>query len=249
MSQIKSPADQKLLRQAGKVLAEVLREASAHAEPGMTLEDLDRLIHELIMAADCRPSFLGHEGFPKSSCLSVNEEVVHGIPGPRTLQEGDILGIDAGLWYGHVCVDGAVTVGVGEIAAEARRLLEVTQRALSAGIKAAKPFRRVGNISAAVQAVAEAENLGIVRSLVGHGVGHAVWEPPQVPNYGRAGDGALLKPGMVIAIEPMLTLGGDTVQTEVDGWTIVTADGSLSAQFEHTVLITSQGSEILTLKS
>lgn len=246
MSLIKSPSDQRLLRHAGKVLADVLRTASTLAIAGISLEDLDMKIAEMIAEAGCRPSFLGHEGFPKSSCISVNDQVVHGIPGPRILHNGDIVGIDAGLWYKHVCVDGAVTVAVGTVSDEATRLLETTQAALKAGIKAIKPFRRVGSISAAVQAVADAENLGIVRSLVGHGVGHAIWEAPQVPNYGRVGDGALLKPGMVIAIEPMLTLGGDTVQTDIDGWTIVTADHSLSAQFEHTVLITSSGTEILT---
>ena len=247
MSLIKSPADQKLLRHAGKVLAAVLRETALLAVPGISLAEIDNEIAKKITEAGCRPSFLGHEGFPKSSCLSVNEQVVHGIPDSRTLQEGDILGIDAGLWYQHVCVDGAITIPVGQISAEATRLLLVTQAALQAGIKAVKPFRRVGSISAAVQAVAETNGLGIVRALVGHGVGHAIWEAPQVPNYGRVGDGALLRPGMVIAIEPMLTLGGDVVQTEIDGWTIVTADKSLSAQFEHTILITTHGAEVLTI--
>jgi methionyl aminopeptidase len=246
MSMLKSETDQKLLRQAGHKLAEVIQTAGAAAKPGVSLLELNALIDAHIRRLGCRPSFLGHEGFPKSACLSLNDQVVHGIPDGRTLVEGDILGIDVGLWQDHVCVDGADTFAVGTVSDEANRLLQATQKALKAGIKAAKPFGRVGLISAAVQAVAERENLGIVRALVGHGVGHAVWEPPQVPNYGHASDGPILRPGMVIAIEPMLTLGGGDVQTEIDGWGIVTADGSLAAQFEHTVLITATGREILT---
>ena len=246
MSLIKSPDDQALIRKAGHYLAEVLEAARPLAIPGAVLLDIDKSIHDHIVRLGCRPSFLGFDGFPKSSCLSVNEQVVHGIPSDRVLKEGDILGIDVGLWYGQVCVDAAITVPVGKVAPETARLLAVTQEALKAGIAAIKPFRRVGSISAAVQAVAERENLGIVRALTGHGVGHHVHESPEVPNIGRIGDGALLRPGMVLAIEPMLTLGGGDVETEVDGWGIITADKSLSAQFEHTVIITQKGAEVVT---
>ena len=214
---------------------------------GMTTSDLDDIISDLITTEDCTASFLGYDGFPRSSCLSINQQVVHGIPGTRMLADGDVLGIDVGLWYKGICVDGAVTIIIGQGSEEAERLLECTKQALFAGIRAIKPFRRVGSISQAIQQVAEENGLGIVRALTGHGVGHHVHEPPEVPNLGRIGDGALLKPGMVLAIEPMFTLGSGDVLTEVDGWGIVTADGSLAAQFEHTVIITARGAEIVTL--
>lgn len=246
MALIKSKSDIEILREAGKKLARVLKVASQAAKAGVRLIDLDRIIHQAILAENATPSFLGFDGFPNASCLSLNQQVVHGIPDERILQTGDLLGIDVGLWYAKLCVDAAVTVGIGEVSKEADRLLEVTQVALAAGIAAAKPFRRVGAISASVQAVAETSNLGIVRALTGHGVGHQVHEAPEVPNLGRSSDGMLLKPGMVLAIEPMLTLGSGEVSTQVDGWGVVTADGSLAAQFEHTVLITNHGPEILT---
>jgi len=247
MSLIKSATDIKALCTGGQILGTVLAEASEKAKPGVTLLELDAFIHERILSYKCTPSFLGFEGFPNASCLSVNDEVVHGIPTSRTLKEGDIVGIDVGLWYEGLCVDGAVTVAVGAISKEAQKLLTDTQSALAAGIKAIKPFRRVGAISSAVQEVAERHNYGIVRALTGHGVGHKVHEEPNVPNFGKPTDGILLRPGMVLAIEPMLTTGGGDIFTEVDGWTVTTADHSLAAQFEHTVLITQKGAEILTL--
>jgi methionyl aminopeptidase len=246
MSLIKSNQDQQLLRQAGQKLAEVVRFAKKEAVAGVRLIDLDRKIQAELTRLGTKSSFLGFEGFPNASCLSLNDQVVHGIPDDRILKEGDILGIDCGLWLDHVCTDHAITVPIGKVSPEAERLLHVTQAAMMAGIKAAKPFRRVGSISAAIQAVAEEAGLGIVRALTGHGVGHHVHEAPSIPNIGRVGDGALLRPGMVLAIEPMLTLGSGDVETEIDGWGIVTADHSLSAQFEHTVIITTQGAEIIT---
>lgn len=241
MSLRKSPHDQALIKQAGGMLHAVLERATALALPGITLLALDQAIHSQILAAGCRPSFLGHEGFPNSACLSLNDQVVHGIPDQRVLKDGDILGIDAGLWLDHVCVDGAVTIAIGNISTEAARLLKGTQRALKAGIKEAKVGARVGKISHAIQCVAEEEGFGIVRALVGHGLGHSVWEPPQVPNFGYPSDGPILKAGQVIAIEPMLTLGTSEVFVEADGWGIFTGDGSLAAQFEHTIIITQQG--------
>ncbi len=246
MSLIKSADDIKALRKGGKFLAETLEYARTLCIPGATLLDIDKAVDAKIRSYGCTPSFLGYEGFPNATCLSLNAEVVHGIPDRRTLKEGDILGVDAGLWYDGRCVDGAVTVPVGTVSEDVTRLLKETERILMLGIAAAKPFRRVGTISSTVQHAAEAENLGIVRALTGHGVGHHVHEDPEVPNYGHANDGMLLRPGMVIAIEPMLTLGKGDVYTEVDGWTVTTADGTLSAQFEHTVLITQRGAEILT---
>jgi methionyl aminopeptidase len=246
MALIKTPDDIKVLRKGGAVLDQVLAFGESISLPGTALIDIDRQIHEKILEANCTPSFLGYEGFPNASCLSLNAEVVHGIPDERILQEGDILGIDVGLWYENRCVDGARTVAVVAVSPEATRLLTMTQKALAAGIAAAKPFRRVGAISQAIQDFAEKNNLGIVRALTGHGVGHRVHEDPEVPNFGRVSDGILLRPGMVLAIEPMLTLGSGDVYTEVDGWTVTTADKSLSAQFEHTILITPRGAEVLT---
>lgn len=246
MSLIKSSQELIILRQAGRKLAEVIELAKTLAKEGVVLSQLDSEIQRAIVQLDATPSFLGYEGYPKASCLSLNQQVVHGIPDDRTLCNGDLLGIDIGLWFKGLCVDGAVTVAIGMPTAEVERLITTTQKALDAGIKAAKPFRKIGAISHAVQAIAEAEHLGIVRALTGHGVGHQVHEPPEVPNIGRPSDGSSLRPGMVLAIEPMLTLGNGEVLTEIDGWGIVTADGSWAAHFEHTVAITSRGVEILT---
>lgn len=248
MSLIKTPKEIASLRKGGKILGEVLSEAATAAKPGVTLLDIEAVIAKAIADRGAKPSFLGFEDYPMTSCLSVNDELVHGLPRPIALKKGDILGIDAGLWFEGLCVDSALTVPIGTIDPEADRLLRVTNEALTAGIKAIKPFRKVGAIGAAIQAVGEAANLGIVRVLTGHGVGHAIHEEPSVPNLAKAGDGILLRPGMVLAIEPMFTLGGADVVTDVDGWTIRTRDGSLSAQFEHTVVVTSRGAEILTAR-
>jgi methionyl aminopeptidase len=246
MALIKSAEDIRILRIAGQHLKAVIAEAGRKAVPGTTLIDLDAGIHAHILSLGCTPSFLGFDGFPNSSCLSLNAEVVHGIPDDRVLKDGDILGIDVGLWYKSLCVDSASTVAVGTPSPEAAALLEQTKEALKAGIRAIRPFRRVGVISQAIEEVAAKYNLGIVRTLTGHGVGHRIHEDPEVPNWGRSTDGIALRPGMVLAIEPMLTLGGGEVLTKVDGWGVETVDGSLAAQFEHTVLITQRGGEILT---
>lgn len=246
MPLIKSTQDIQNLRQAGKKLARVLQKAGKAAKAGVVLLDLEKYIREEIKAEASTPSFLGFEGYPAASCLSLNEQVVHGIPDERILKSGDILGIDIGLWFKGVCVDAAITVGIGGIALEAKALLVHTEESLAAGIKAAKPYHRVGAISQAIQLTAEKYEHGIVRTLTGHGVGHQVHEDPEIPNFGHSSDGILLRPGMVLAIEPMLTNGGGEVMTEIDGWGIVTADKSLSAQFEHTILITGKKAEILT---
>jgi methionyl aminopeptidase len=248
MSLIKTPQEISTIKTAGKYLGEVLARAERSVKPGLNLLELDASIHKHIVELGAKPSFLGYEDFPNASCLSVNDELVHGIPKDRALKEGDIVGIDVGLWYKGLCVDSAITVAVGSISPEAQRLLTVTQEALTKGIKAIKPFQRIGLISHAVQVVGEDAGLGIVRSLTGHGVGHEVHEEPSIPNIGRPSDGILLRPGMVLAIEPMFTLGHGAVVTDIDGWTIRTQDGSLSAQFEHTVVVTSRGAEIVTTR-
>lgn len=246
MALIKTPEDIRILRKAGALLARVLKHAEGLAVPGAILRDIDKAIEAMIRDGGGIPSFLGFDGFPAASCLSLNAEVVHGIPDGRKLKEGDILGIDVGLWLDDRCVDAARTVAVGGISEDAQRLLTLTEEAMEIGIAAAKPGRRVGAIGNAVQQFAEAHELGIVRALTGHGVGHKVHEEPEVPNFGRPTDGPILRPGMVLAIEPMLTLGSGSVYTDVDGWTVVTADKSLSAQFENTVVITPRGAEIIT---
>jgi methionyl aminopeptidase len=246
MPLIKSADDIKAIRRAGLLWNRVLEQAVAAVKPGVSLRDLNSIIESAIRAGGGTPSFLGHEGFPAASCLSLNAEVVHGIPDGRLLKDGDILGIDVGIWLDNRCVDAAITVPVGTVNEDAHRLLQLTMEALEIGVAAAKPGRKVGAISNAIQQFAEQHDLGIVRSLTGHGVGHKVHEDPEVPNYGKPTDGPLLRPGMVLAIEPMLALGSGSTYTDVDGWTVLTADGSLSAQFEYTVIITPRGAEVVT---
>jgi methionyl aminopeptidase len=245
MSLIKSPSDIASLKIGGKHLSAVLKSATDFAKPGISLLELDAFIESEIRARGCTPAFKGFEGFPNSACLSLNEEVVHGIPDDRILKDGDLIGIDVGLWYAQLCSDAAVTVGIGTITLEAQALLDHTKLALKKGLAAVKPFRRVGAISAAIEEVATTYNHGIVRSLMGHGVGHKIHEDPDIPNFGKSGDGILLRPGMVLAIEPMFTNGGGEVYTDVDGWGVITVDRSLSAQFEHNVVVTNTGYEIL----
>lgn len=246
MSLIKSQADIENLREGGKILGRILGLARKHVQIGMKTKDIDSYIADLIKKEGVRPSFLNFEGFPACSCLSVNSQVVHGIPGEYILKDGDILGIDVGLWHNKTCVDAAITIPIGSISPDAQKLISLTEQALTAGIKIIKPYRRVGSISHAISTIADQNSLGIVRALTGHGVGHQVHESPEVPNYGKIGDGMILRPGMVLAIEPMFTLGSGEVLTEIDGWGIVTADDSFSSHFEHTVVITAKGAEVLT---
>ena len=241
----KTPQQIAAMRVAGQHLKQVFAQAEATIKAGLTTEELDNTIKQAILRFGDRPAFLNYEGFPKSSCISVNEEVIHAIPGERVLREGDIVTVDVGLWHERVCVDAARTWAVGQINAESRRLIDATAAALKAGVAAARDGARVGEISAAVQAVADREHLGIVRHFTGHGVGLALHEEPSIPNYGRATDGPVLREGQTICIEPMLTLGGNEVSTLPDGWTVVTIDGSRAAQIEHTLLITATGAEIL----
>ncbi len=246
MNQVKNEAEISRIRTSGHMLAEVLRYLTPHVEAGITTAELDQLAADELAKLGGEPAFLGYQGFPAVLCVAVNEEVVHGIPGPRLLAEGDIIGLDFGVNYEGMITDGAVTVGVGVIDPEVERLLSATRKALAAGIKHVRDGARVGDISHAIEQRLRQDRLGIFEDISGHGVGHRVHEDPSVLNVGRAGTGMRLKAGMTLAIEPMASLGGHEIIIENDGWTIVTRDGSLAAQFEHTVLVTANGAEILT---
>lgn len=249
---IKTPDEIAKLKVGGPILARILREVAHQVKPGITTKSLDDLAFSLIKEAECKPAFLGYkpEGarkpYPATLITSVNDEVVHGIPGDRVLKEGDIIALDLGLNYQGVYLDHAVSVPVGKISHADQELLDVTETALVEGIDAIKPGATIGDIGYAIEHYVKQYKLGIVRDLSGHGVGRAIHEDPYVPNYGKRGKGAKLEPGMVIAIEPMITRGAESVIELNDGYTIKTTDGSKSAHFEHTVLITDAGAEILT---
>jgi len=235
------------LEQASRVVLETLDMLEKAVEPGVTTEELDRIAAEEIRRRGAKPAFLHYRGFPKTICTSVNDEVVHGIPGKRSLKEGDIVGIDCGAVVDGYYGDAARTLPVGRIDPARARLLEVTREALSAGIAAARPGGRVSDIGAAVEAVALAHGYGVVREFVGHGVGTALHEEPQIPNYGPGGKGSTLKPGMVLAIEPMFNLGSGAVSVDRDGWTVRTRDRNASAHFESTIAIDPDGPIVLGL--
>lgn len=235
------------MREAGRIAALALRVARDAARPGVSTAEIDALAEAAIRAEGALPAFKGYGGFPATICASVNDQVVHGIPSDRViLREGDIFTIDVGSIFEGFYGDNADTVAVGAIDARSATLIQKTREALYAGISRCVPGNRLGDVSAAVGAVGDAARLGIVREYVGHGIGRAMHEDPNVPNYGRPHSGPVLKEGMVIAIEPMFNLGGDAVRVLSDGWTVVTADGSRSAQIEHTVAITAEGPVILT---
>ena len=247
MITVRSEKELALLEDASRVVLETLDILELAVVPGVTTEELDRIAEEEIRRRDAKPAFVGYRGYPKTLCTSVNDEVVHGIPGRRVLKEGDIVGIDCGAIVGGYFGDACRTMPVGRISAERAKLLEVTKQGLAAGIAAAKPGNRVSDIGAAVEAVAIPHGYGVVRDFVGHGVGTALHEEPQIPNYGPGGRGSMLRAGMVIAIEPMFNLGRAEVSTDKDGWTVRTRDGSISAHFENTVAIGSSGAVILGL--
>lgn len=246
----KSRAEIARMRQAGRIVAEVLALFESELEPGVTTGHLDRIAERHIRAAGATPSFKGYGGprnpFPASLCISIDDEVVHGIPGERTIREGQLVSIDAGAIYEGWHGDAARTFIVGGSADGAAKLVETTRLAMMAGIAAAVPGNRIGDISAAIEDVAKPHGYGIVRQFVGHGIGTEMHQEPQVPNYRVGGLGLALVPGICLAIEPMLTLGGHQVAVKPDGWTVVTSDGSLAAHFEHTIAITDHGPEILT---
>lgn len=248
MITLKSPREIEIMTRAGRIVAETLALMRTTVAAGMTTEDLDAVAEEFIRShAGATPSFKGLYGFPKTLCTSIDMEIVHGIPSDRrVLAEGSIVSVDVGVQLEGLHADSATTIPVGEIGADAQRLMNVTQDSLAAGIAQARVGNHVGDIGHAVQAVAEAAGFGVVRELVGHGIGTRFHEEPQVPNYGSPHRGPRLLEGMTLAIEPMITIGSPATKTLSDKWTVVTADGSLSAHFEHTVAITAAGPRILT---
>ena len=243
---LKSPDEVEKMRHPGQIVGEAHRRVREAVRPGVTTLELDELVEEFIRAEGGVPAFKGYRGYPASICASVNEEVVHGIPGPKVLQDGDIVGVDIGVKAGGFYSDAAQTIAVGGGSAEVRNLLSVTREALFQGIEQARVGNRVGDVSHAIQMYVERAGFSVVRTLVGHGIGRSMHEDPQVPNFGAAGKGPELKAGMALAIEPMVNVGSREVEVLDDAWTVVTADGSLSAHFEHTVAIHDEGPEILT---
>jgi methionyl aminopeptidase len=245
---IKTPAQIAVMRQAGQILVAAMRLCREKlVQPGTSTLEIDQEVEALIRKAGARPAFKGYRGFPATVCISINEEVVHGIPAAhRRLKEGDIVGLDFGAIVDGYYADAAITVPVGEIPPDVQRLLDVTREALEHAIAAARPGKRLGDVSAAVQRHVEGAGFGVVRAFVGHGIGRELHEDPQIPNFGEPGKGTLLRPGMVLAIEPMVTMGHWEVRVLADRWTAVTEDGSLAAHFEHTVAITESGPDVLT---
>ncbi len=246
MISIKSDREIDLMRQAGYMNYLTHEEIKKHIKPGVTTKELDKVAYDFITKNNCVPSFLNYEGYPASICTSINDEVVHGIPGNTKLKNGDIISIDVGVGYKNYQSDAARTYIVGDVSDDIKRLVKTTEESLYAGLGAIKAGAHIGDIGAAIQSVAESEGFGVVRELVGHGVGTDVHEDPDVPNYGKPNTGITLKKGMVIAVEPMITLGKRYVYMEDDDWTIKTDDGLSAAHFEHTVLVTDTGYEILT---
>jgi len=242
----KAPAEIDRMARAGEVVAETLALIGERAKPGVSTQELDELAHEYIRSRGGVPTFKGYRGYPASICTSPNDMVVHGIPGPYTLREGDVLSVDVGVTLDGFVADSAYTFPIGEISPEAERLLEGCQAALAAGIEQCRVGNRLSDISHAIQRVTEEHGFSVVRSLVGHGVGRSMHEEPQIPNFGEPGRGPLLSEGMTFAIEPMINARGPDVVLHDDEWSISTADSSLSAHFEHTVAITGDGPRILT---
>ena len=234
------------MARAGELVQETLRLVAEHLEPGLSMVELDLIAEEHLRSKGGVPTSKGYKGFPAALCISPNSMVVHGIPNGYRAGEGDLISVDLGVTLDGLVADSAVTLPVGEISPRARALLDVCQKALEAGIAAARAGNKVGDISAAVQRISEDAGFGVVRSLVGHGVGRSYHEEPQIPNFGRPGRGPTLSEGMTLAIEPMITAGGPDVYVHDDGWSISTVDGSLAAHFEHTVALTPSGPRILT---
>jgi methionyl aminopeptidase len=251
MIQLKSPREIDVMSEGGKILAKTIDFIRGRVRAGMSTLDLDLLAEEFIRSHEgATPAFKGLYGFPGTLCTSINEEIVHGIPSAkRVLKEGDLLSVDVGVRWQGFFTDSATTIAIGEVDATSRRLLGVTQRALEAGIAAAQMGNHIGDIGAAVQSVVEAAGFSVVKDLVGHGIGEEFHEEPQVPNYGKPKRGTPLKSGLTIAIEPMVNVGSARTRTMPDKWTIVTADGTRSAHFEHTVAITESGPRVLTRAS
>lgn len=243
---LKSATEIAAMRRAGRIVAECHARLREWVVPGVTTQELDEKVEALIVSRGGVPSFKGYRGYPAATCISVNEQVVHGIPGPRRLQEGDVVGIDIGVMLDGFHGDAAYTYPVGKIDEEAQRLLKVTEEALYKGISAMRVGGRLSDISHAIQSHVEAAGFSVVRQFVGHGIGRQMHEDPQVPNFGPPGRGVRLRPGLTLAIEPMVNAGSYEVKVLDDGWTVVTVDGKPSAHFEHTVALTEDGVEVLT---
>jgi methionyl aminopeptidase len=243
----RTPEEIAKMRRAGKVVAEMHEATRAAARPGVSTAELDAVAREVLDRRGARSNFLNYRGFPATICTSPNDMIVHGIPGAYVLDEGDILSIDCGAIVEGYHGDAAFTMAVGQVSPEAARLIEVTERSLWAGIEQLRPGRRLHEVGRAVQDVAEAAGFSVVREYVGHAIGTAMHEEPQVPNYWPGNGGPVLKPGMVFAVEPMVNAGSAATRLLEDGWSVVTADGRLSAHFEHTIAVTENGPEVLTL--
>jgi len=247
MIHLKSAREIETMKGASKIVAEILLELRENVRDGTTTADVDKIAEELTLKKKAKPAFKGYRGFPASLCISVNDEVVHGIPSSkRVLRQGDIVGLDFGVIYDGYYGDSAMTVAIGEIPANIAHLVKITEQCLYKATEQAVPGNFISDISAAVQRLAEANNYGIVREFCGHGIGRSLHEDPPVLNYVQNGKGPKIKPGLVIAIEPMINLGTDRVKVLDDGWTVITADGKPSAHFEHTIAVTPDGPEILT---
>ena len=246
MISVKNSEQIKLMKEAGRITGEALVLAGEAVKPGVTTKQLDTIIRRHIESCGAKPSFLGYAGFPGSACISINDQVIHGIPGPRVIEEGDIVKIDVGAYYKGFHGDSANTFPVGKVSDEANKLIEVTKESFWRGIAEAKPGNRIGDIGFAVQSYVESFGFSVVRRYVGHGVGEELHESPDVPNFGTKGRGVRLCAGMTIAVEPMVNVGGPDVRELKDKWTVVTADGSLSAHYEHTIAITENGVIVLT---
>ena len=248
MIQLKNPDQIKIMKEAGRITGEALLVARDHVRPGISTYELDRLVREHIEKAGAKPSFLGYGGFPGSACISINDEVIHGIPSKkRFLEEGDIVKVDVGAFYKGFHGDSARTIPVGRVSDEAMKLIEVTRASFFAGIDQLKVGNRLGDVGAAIDGLVVANGFSTVKRYIGHGIGHELHESPDVPNYGTPGRGTRLCAGLVIAIEPMVNVGTETVRELPDGWTVKTADGALSAHYENTVALTGDGIINLTL--
>jgi methionyl aminopeptidase len=247
MINLKSPREIEIMKGASRIVAEILLELKGNIREGATTADMDRIAEELTLKKRAKPAFKGYRGFPASLCISVNDEVVHGIPSPkRVLKSGDVVGLDFGVIYEGYYGDSAMTVPIGNVSPEVQKLVKVTEECLYKAIEQAKPGNHIADISAAVQQHAEANSYGIVRDFCGHGIGRSLHEDPPVLNYVQNGKGPKIKAGLVLAIEPMINMGTDKVKVLDDGWTVITADGKPSAHFEHTIAVTPDGPVILT---
>ncbi len=243
---LRLPDEIEKARASNRIVAEVLSRLREKIRPGVKTKDLDKFAEEIAEKRGAKPAFKGYRGYPHSLCISINDEVVHGMPSKRVLQEGDIVGLDFGIYYQGFYGDSAMTLPVGKIAEKALKLMQVTEQSLYAGIEQARAGNRLGDVSAAVQNMVESAGFSVVRDFVGHGIGRNLHEEPQIPNFGEKGRGIELKKGMILAIEPMVNAGAYNVKVLPDGWTVVTKDGSLSAHFEHSIAITENGPDILS---